>query len=258
MCLELDTGANGNLWATPNIVLSRRRLEWGLEATGSREGILSLVKVLMMDVDGVLVHGRPEDRRHWSTSLEEDLGLDRNDLQREFFDMYWEDVVLGRVRLADSLSPVLDKIAPHLTADRLIAYWFERDSRLDRELLQELAAIRSTGILIYLATNQEHRRAQHLMSTLGLAGHVDGIHYSAQLGARKPSLGFFDRVASAMGFPAGELLLVDDSLDNTRAAEAAGWKAFHWTGEKSLTETLGETRKQEEPAPVRELPNGRE
>ena len=154
----------------------------------------------MMDVDGVLVHGRPEDGRHWSASLEADLGLCGNDLQREFFDVHWEDVVLGRVMFADSLSPVLNRIAPHLNPDQFITYWFERDSRLDHELLQELATIRSTGTLIYLATNQEHRRAQHLMKTLGLAGHVDGIHYSARLGAKKPSRNFFDKVASTMGF----------------------------------------------------------
>src|SRR5206468_8486397 len=105
--------------------------------------------------------------------------------------------------------------------------------RIDRELLQELSTIRSKGVLVYLATNQEHRRAQHLMTTLGLAEHVDGIHYSAQVGAKKPSRDFFDKVASTMGFPAGELLLVDDSLENTRAAETAGWKALHWTGEMS-------------------------
>jgi putative hydrolase of the HAD superfamily len=174
-----------------------------------------------------------------STSLEADLGLRSDDLQREFFDVHWEDVVLGRVMLPDSLSPVLDKIAPHLTPDQFIAYWFDQDSRLDHELLQELAAIRSTGILIYLATNQDHRRARHLMETLGLEEHVDGVHYSAHVGAKKPSQDFFDKVASTVRFPASELLLIDDSLDNTRAAEAAGWKAFHWTGEKSLTETLG-------------------
>src|SRR5262249_22970093 len=35
------------------------------------------VKALMLDVDGVLVDGRPEDGRHWHTSIEEDLGLSR-------------------------------------------------------------------------------------------------------------------------------------------------------------------------------------
>ena len=87
------------------------------------------------------------------------------------------------------------------------------------------------------------------MRTVGLAEHVDGIYYSAQIGARKPGQDFFDKVASTMGFPAGEILLVDDSPDNTRAAQAAGWKAIHWTGEKSLTETWGEMREQEKPAP---------
>jgi len=199
----------------------------------------------MMDVDGVLVHGRPEDGSHWSMSFEADLGLSGSDLQREFFDVHWEAVVLGRAMLGDSLSPVLDRIAPHLTPEQLIAYWFERDSHLDRELLQEMSAIRSTGIPVYLATNQEHRRARHLMRTMRLADYVDGVYYSAQIGARKPGREFFDKVASTVGFPAGELLLVDDSLDNITAAEAAGWTALHWTGEKSLTGALREMQRRE-------------
>jgi hypothetical protein len=36
------------------------------------------LKALMVDVDGVLVDGRPEDGRHWTTSLEEDLGFSRD------------------------------------------------------------------------------------------------------------------------------------------------------------------------------------
>jgi len=199
----------------------------------------------MMDVDGVLVHGRSEGGRHWSASLEADLGLRIEELQREFFDVYWEDVVLGRIMLADALSPVLHEIAPHLSPDQFIAYWFERDSRIDRELLKELAIIRSTGIPIYLATNQEHRRAQHLMKNLGLAEYVDGIHYSAQLSVRKPDHGFFDAVASRMNLLSNELLLVDDTLDNVRAAAATGWKAVHWTGDKSLVEILQELQTQE-------------
>jgi len=199
-----------------------------------------LIKALMMDVDGVLVRGRPEDGRHWSTSLETDLGLRADTLQQEFFNVYWEDVVLGRLTLEDSLSPVLRKIAPHLSPEQLIAYWFERDSRLDHDLLKELATLRSSGMPIYLATNQEHRRAQHLMQNLGLAEYVDGIHYSAQLGTRKPSRDFFDTVASKVELPANTLVLVDDTLDNVTAATAAGWKALHWTPGRSLADRLQE------------------
>lgn len=189
--------------------------------------------VLMVDVDGVVVHGRPEDGLHWSASIEADLGLHYDDLQREFFDVHWEDIVLGHAMLVDRLSPALEKIAPHLTAEQLIEYWFGQDSRLDRELLGELAAIRAAGIPVCLATNQEHRRAEHLMKTLGLANYVDGIFYSAELRAKKPERNFFDQVASRIGLPAGNLLLVDDSLDNVDAARRAGWRAVHWTTRSS-------------------------
>jgi putative hydrolase of the HAD superfamily len=175
--------------------------------------------------------------------LEADLGLRADDLQREFFDVHWEDVVLGRVMLAEPLPSVLAKIAPHVTPNQLIAYWFERDSHLNYELIYELAAIRSTGIPVYLATNQEHQRVQYLMKVLSLAEHVDGIHYSAQLGAKKPSRDFFDKIVSTTGFAASELLLVDDTLDNIKAAAAGGWKVLHWTGEQSLAETLGELQR---------------
>lgn len=192
----------------------------------------------MMDVDGVLVHGRPEDGRHWSTSLHEDLGLHPHDLHREFFAVHWEDVVLGRATLEDSLAPVLQRIAPLLSPELLISYWLERDSRLNLNLLQELTRIRATGLQIHLATNQEHRRARYLMDTLALAHHVEGIHYSAGLGVRKPFRGFFDQVTATVTLPPCEILLVDDSLENIRGAEAAGWKALHWTGEGSGLATL--------------------
>lgn len=197
-----------------------------------------MIKALMVDVDGVLVHGRPEDGLHWSTSLQEDLGLHPNDLHREFFAVHWEDVVAGRACLEESLGMVLDRIAPSLTAGQLIAYWFERDSRLDQRLLQELATIRAMGIGVQLATNQEHRRAQYLMDVVGLRDYVDGIQYSAGLGARKPFGEFYDRATATLGLPADQLLLVDDSMENIRAAETAGWKACHWTGGKSLVELL--------------------
>lgn len=196
------------------------------------------IKALMLDVDGVLINGRPEDGLHWSTSLEQDLGLPPNDLHREFFAAHWEEIVVGRATLEDSLAKVLKKIAPHLTADQLIAYWFERDSRLNRQLLEDLATIRAMGIQVHLATNQEHQRAHYLMNHLNLKNHVDGIQYSASLGQRKPSRDFFDKAASNVALPPNELLLIDDTIENIRAAEAAGWNASHWTGDQSLLRIL--------------------
>jgi putative hydrolase of the HAD superfamily len=59
------------------------------------------IKALMVDVDGVLVDGRPEDGLHWQTSMEEDFGFTPDKLHRAFFAPHWEDIVLGRAALME-------------------------------------------------------------------------------------------------------------------------------------------------------------
>lgn len=193
------------------------------------------VKALMVDVDGVLVDGRPEDGRHWQASLEEDLGFTSDALHEHFFAPYWENIVLGRAGLMEHLTTALQKIAPHVSPAQLVSYWFPMDSRLVAPLLAELSLVRAAGVRVYLATNQEHLRAAWLMEKLGLAEHVDGIFYSARLGAKKPDMAFFARVQAAVGLRGEELLLIDDSRPNVEAALQAGWQALHWTKHSSPT-----------------------
>jgi hypothetical protein len=98
------------------------------------------IKVLMVDVDGVIVvHPHPQG---WSVNLERDLGLSRNTLQTAFFEPHFDDVVHGRAALRERLGPVLRKVAPHLTCDQLIDYWFRGDSNLNLDLLQQLGRAR--------------------------------------------------------------------------------------------------------------------
>src|SRR4051794_8173139 len=201
----------------------------GAAATG---GILA-IKALMVDVDGVLVDGRPEDGRHWLTSVEEDFGFTSDTLHEQFFAPHWEDIVVGRSGLMEHLTPALQRIAPHISAAAFVSYWFERDSRVVAAFLPELSLLRNAGIRVHLATNQEHLRAAYLMEELGLAGHVDGIFYSARLGAKKPDMEFFAKVQTAVRLSGEELLLIDDSRANVEAALTAGWRALHWTKHKS-------------------------
>ncbi len=193
----------------------------------------------MMDVDGVLIRGRPDDGRSWSTDLHVDLGLRPEDLHKAFFVPHWHDIVLGRAALADRLSLALAAVAPHLAPEQLIAYWFRQDARVDQELLSDLRTLRQRGVEVHLATNQDHRRADYIMRDLGLSQHVDGIHYSAALGCRKPDPEFFHKVVNRVQRAPADLLLIDDYLDNVRSAVTAGWSAVHWTGETRLAELLG-------------------
>ena len=71
------------------------------------------------------------------------------------------------------------------------------------------------------------------MEKLGLAEQVDGIFYSARLGAKKPDMEFFAKVQAAVGLCGEEMMLIDDSRENITAALQAGWQALHWTKHSS-------------------------
>lgn len=186
----------------------------------------------MLDVDGVLLRGRPADGLPWATGLEADLGVSPAALHAAFFAVHWAEIVVGRAGLMERLRPVLAAIAPGVSAERVVAYWFAQDSRVDESVLADVAALRGRGVAVHLATNQEHLRAQWLRERF--AGLVDGVQYSAGLGVKKPGAAFFARAAAAVGVPAAELMLVDDTAANVVAAQAAGWQAALWTGSERL------------------------
>src|SRR3569833_1777704 len=130
-------------------------------------GALAL-EALMVDVDGVLVDGRPEDGRHWLTSVHDDLGFTAETLHQHFFARHWDEIVIDRADLTAHLTTCLGTNAPEVSPAQLISYWFERDSRVATPLHEQLAVAQTTNNRVYLATNQEHLRAAYLMERLGL------------------------------------------------------------------------------------------
>lgn len=196
------------------------------------------MRTIMMDVDGVLVRGRPQDGAQVFANIEQDLGIPHDLLQREFFKPRWAAIVTGQKALIPELSEVLAVIAPAVSAETLIDYWFLNDSRIDHEVLSAIGEFRAAGDRVYLATNQEHMRANYLMTDMGLEGQVDGIFYSAALGHRKPSREFYTLATQAVGAPLESIVLIDDTHDNVVAARDFGWSAVHWKQGMSLSKEL--------------------
>lgn len=197
--------------------------------------VLTAPRVLMLDVDGVLIQARPGG---WTVDMEADLGLSRAALAEHFFAVHWDDVVMGRANLHERLAPVLAQIAPHLTSQKLAAYWFAKDAIVDQQLLEDLADMRASGVALHLATVQEHLRADYLWTILGFRERFDALHYAADLGCGKPDPAFFARVGERTGLAPGEMLLIDDKAENVEAAREAGWGAALWDGTERLAEVL--------------------
>jgi putative hydrolase of the HAD superfamily len=193
---------------------------------------------LMLDVDGVLITGRPSDGRPWYSELEADLGIDPSWLRSAFFAKDWSDIVRGRAELLPRLQDCLAQLDRVCSAEELVSYWFNMDSRINLAVLADCANLRDQGVRVYLATNQEHCRAHFLMNDMGLAAYVDGIIYSAQLGSCKPDPEFYELATEIAKHSISNILLVDDTLSNIIGAQNAGWKAVHWTNTSTLSEVF--------------------
>ena len=196
------------------------------------------IKVLMVDVDGVVVR-RPDGRR-WDLDIERDLGVAQADLQTHFFARHWPDLETGRADTRDRLAAALPAFAPHLTAQDVMDYWFAKDASLNEALLADLAALRASGVPLHLATAQEHYRAAHLWGALDFKSRFDAMHYCAALGLKKSDPAFYAQVTARAGVPAGDIGYIDDSASCVELGRAAGWRAHVWRPDSTLAEALAE------------------
>ena len=185
---------------------------------------------LMIDIDGVVITGRPKDGASWKSGLQADLGIDPDDLRTGFFQPYWQKIVTGQL----PLRATLERAKPDIAADALIEYWFRLDSRVNSDLLADIDHARRSGLKVYFATNQEHERAAYLWENLGLKNHADGIIASAQVAAKKPDQAFFKAATKITNAAPENHLLIDDTPENITGAKAANWQATHWDNQTRL------------------------
>ena len=64
-------------------------------------------KALIVDVDGVLVDGRPEDGSHWQISLESDFSVTPEQLINFSLPSTWDDIIAGCAGLMERLPGCL-------------------------------------------------------------------------------------------------------------------------------------------------------
>lgn len=201
---------------------------------------MSSSPVLALDIDGVISLGYPGAPHPWYATLKADWGFDHEEMARDFFHRDFREVVRGRLDLYVALHDYLEAKGLADRLDEFVAYWFEKDSIIDRDVLAQADAWRQrTGGRCFAASNQEHHRVAYLRDQVGLGAHFDEIIYSAALGVPKPERVFFTNAQARMGVTVAQsILFVDDSAANVDAARACGWRAMLYRGPESLKQAL--------------------
>ncbi|WEK05596.1 MAG: HAD-IA family hydrolase [Candidatus Devosia phytovorans] len=189
-----------------------------------------MTRAVLFDVDGVIIHGyhaNPARVRPWDANLLADMGVDPDRFRREFiFDLFMKKVITGEMALIPALERRLPALGYKGSPMVFAHYWLTHDSELNAPLLDVIRQLKAReGLKLYLATNQEHLRAQHLWSHLGLSDLFEDIFYAARIGARKPDPRFFTFVDDKLGPQSEPPLFFDDSPEVIAGARKHGWEA---------------------------------
>ena len=197
---------------------------------------MSSSPVLVLDVDGVVVHAAPD----WPEKLRAEWGFAADELIGFFEGPPFVQVLQGRLDVYVALHEWLEAKGLADRVQEFVDFWLENDSVVDREVLAMADAWRSrTGGRVFAASNQEHHRAVFLRDHRGLGAHFDEIVYSAALGVCKPDRVFFTNAQARMAVTAARaILFIDDRPANVDGARMCGWRAALYRGRESLARVL--------------------
>ena len=193
---------------------------------------IALIRAVVFDVDGVLVHPwRFRDR------LREEHGI-TPEMTAPFFRGPFLECVLGRADLREVLVPYLESWTWKGSVDALLQLWFTAENAPNAAVLTAVRELREKGLRCFAASVQERRRAHYLTHDMGFGVEFDALFFSCDLGVRKPDVAFFEKVGAQIGEAPGQLLFIDDHEANVDGARAAGWVAEQFVDEQKLAHDL--------------------
>jgi beta-phosphoglucomutase len=181
-----------------------------------------MLKALIFDMDGTLVHSDPVHLEAFAEVLRPE-GVDINE-------EIYRSTIIGRTNEA-----IFASLLPHLPVEKHEAYADEKEATFRRMasdlrplegLLDLLAWAEARGIEIALVTNAPRLNADHMLEALGLAGRFKVEITIEEVERGKPDPLPYLTALERLGIRADEAIAFEDSPSGMRAAKAAGLFSF--------------------------------
>jgi len=181
-----------------------------------------MLKALIFDMDGTLVHSDPVHLEAFAEVLkDEGVAIDEE---------IYRSKIIGRTNEA-----IFASLLPHLPVDRHEAYADEKEATFRRMatqlkplegLLDLLDWAEGSGMKIALVTNAPRLNADHMLEVLGLAGRFKVEITIEEVERGKPDPLPYLTALERLGLRAEEAIAFEDSPSGMRAAKAAGLFSF--------------------------------
>lgn len=179
-----------------------------------------MLAVVVLDLDGVFCRWDPAVL----AGAEDAFGLPAGVLgEVAFAPALVAAAVTGRISDAAWREQVVGQLAGRFgraAAVGAVARWSASAGEVDPEVLGVVRGLRGrcrVGLLSNATT-----RLRGDLARLGLAGEVDEVFGTAELGVAKPDPAVFGLVSARLGLEPGECGFVDDTAGHVAAAQAVG------------------------------------
>jgi putative hydrolase of the HAD superfamily len=172
-------------------------------------------RAVLLDADGVVqLPGST-----WSASLGALCG-DPSRADEFLTDVFGAErpCLTGAADFEAALGKVLRKWGSTVSVEVALRVWTEIEPATD--ILDLVRFLRSSGISVSLATNQQAHRANFMTNSLGYRAYFDHLLYSCELGFTKPSLEYFSSALAKIAIEPSEVLFIDDHEANVSAARS--------------------------------------
>jgi putative hydrolase of the HAD superfamily len=209
--------------------------------SGSRSGTsgtyMTPIKAVLFDADGVLI----TPPKLFSEVYAGSIGVDPASFL-PFFKGVFLDALEGKADLKELISAHPEIWHWQGDPTELLQRWFDAENQVDPDLLKVVKALKSRGILVALATDQEKYRAAYLRETM-FPGVMDDVFVACEFGYRKENPKYFEKVlevlsAKGVSDPA-TVLYLDDSAKNIMSARNVGINAHLYENAAQAKTLLG-------------------
>ena len=185
---------------------------------------MSTIRAVLLDADGVVqLPGSA-----WSASLDLLCGdPSRADEFRAEVFAAEKPCLTGAADFESALGQVLRKWQSSVSVDVALRAWTDIEPAAN--ILDLVRSLRSSGVSVSLATNQQAHRAHFMTNSLSYRTHFDHLLYSCELGFSKPSVEYFSSALAKIAKESSEVLFIDDHEANVAAARSCGLhgEVFH-------------------------------
>ncbi len=193
------------------------------------------IKALLFDFGGVLVRTENDIlRKDW----EQKLNLTEGGLSKLVFDL--QAAVQATIGLAPELA-IWENVASTLGLDseelKQLRADFWKNDYLDQDLVNYIKSVKDRFTTCIISNAWPDAR-ELFTDHFHLGPLFDHMIISAEVGLAKPDPRIYHHAADMLHLTTGEMVFIDDNIDNVTSAKNIGIRAIQYTGTQELLKIL--------------------